>query len=146
MADEKLIDTLRQASRDVFPGTPVFLAYGFGSRIAGHALPGSDLDVGYYLDEYGDNARLSVRDEMLLAVRLSDATRCNVDLRNLGCAPLELRGRVLEEGVRVYCSDEKRRVNLERDLLGRYHDYKPSFAAMHAFRLSSVARGSDRHG
>ncbi len=63
-----------------------------------------------------------------------------MDLRDLGEAPLELRGRVLEEGIRIYCSDEVARVNLERDLLGCYHDCKPAFERMHEQRLKAFAR------
>ena len=140
MCRDALIAGARQAAGDVFPGTGIFLAYAFGSRVAGHPRPDSDLDVGYYLETYLAGDRLPIKEEMLLCGRLSDAVGCEVDLRDLGPAPLEVRGRVLEEGVRIYCSDETRRVNLERDLLGRYHDYKPSFAAMRALRLAAFAR------
>ena len=62
-----------------------------------------------------------------------------VDLRNLAEAPLELRGRVLEDGVRVYSGDDVARVELERELLGRYHDYKDVFQRMHEVRLRALA-------
>ena len=137
--DKELIEAVRKAAAGVFDGTAIFLAYAHGSRVNGRPRAESDLDVGYYLEGYRQCAQLPIREEMGLADRLSDAAGCEVDLRNLGPAPLELKGRVLEEGVRIYCSDERRRVNLERDLLGRYHDYKPSFAAMHELRLKGFA-------
>ena len=67
------------------------------------------------------------------------------DLRLLGpeegLGPAYLAGfrRVLEEGVRIYSGDDVRRVGLERDLLGRYHDYKEVFERMHAERLRALA-------
>ncbi len=65
-----------------------------------------------------------------------------IDFRNLADAPLEVKGRVLEEGIRIYSGDEARRVELERDLLGRYHDYKETFERMHEMRLrAQAARG-----
>lgn len=141
MAEAQLIEDIRRAAGEVLPGTGIFLAYAFGSRVEGSPLPDSDLDIGYYLEGHLENACLPIKAEMLLAVRLSDALGYEVDFRNLGLAPLELRGRVLEDGERVYCSDQERRVNLERDLLGRYHDCKPMFEAMHRQRLAGFARG-----
>ena len=76
---------------------------------------------------------------MILAGHLSDRLGMEVDLRNLGEAPLEWRGRVLEMGVRVYYRDEVQRVNLERDLLSRYLDQKPAFERMHELRLKRFA-------
>jgi len=141
MPDEHLIQKSREIAESIFWGTEIFLAYAYGSRVYGTPMPDSDLDVGYYLEGYLDGDSLPLRIEMALLDRLSEALGCEVDLRNLGHAPLELKGRALEEGVRIYCSDEKRRVNLERDLLARYHDYKPLFARMHQERLAGFARG-----
>ena len=79
--------------------------------------------MGYYLIGYRSGETLSLREEMALQSELSDAVGLEVDLRNLSEAPLELRGRVLEDGVRVYSGDDAGRVGLERDLLARYHEY-----------------------
>lgn len=86
--------------------------------------------------------RSSLREELLLAAELSDAVGTDVDLRDLADAPLELRGRVLEEGIRVYSGDDVARVALERDLLGRYHDYKDVFRELHD--PPAAARGPGR--
>jgi len=134
----KLVD----AAGEVFAGTRVVLAYAYGSRVTGEARLDSDLDVGYYLEDSEADRPLPVYDEMILADRMSRLMGMEVDLRNLGTAPLELRGGVLEEGIRIYCSDERVRVALESSLLSRYHDYKPMFAAMHETRLAAFARGS----
>jgi predicted nucleotidyltransferase len=133
------IEDLRALARRLFAGTPILVAYVYGSRAWGRPGPNSDLDIGYYLRGYSFREALSLRDEMVLAARWSDAVGVPVDLRNLGEAPLELRGRVLEEGARIYSSDEPRRVALERDLLARYHDYKETFRRLHELRLKAVA-------
>lgn len=140
------IDTqkLEDAAYAVFTDTPVVLAYAFGSRVAGNPRPDSDLDIGYYLPH--SDAPFSLREEMLLAARLCQKTRMDVDLRALAEAPLELRGRILEEGKRIYCADPVFRVNLERDTLSRYHDYKDIFLEMHQTRLRNLARGPAIHG
>jgi len=132
-------ESLIAAATATFEASDVFLAYAFGSRVTGRSRPVSDLDVGYYLTDYRYHAPLSIRAEKDMAVVLSDRLGVEVDLRDLGRAPLEFRGRVLEQGVRIYCSDEVQRVGLERDLLGRYLDYKPKFQQMHELRLKAFA-------
>ncbi len=133
------LDRLKAAAERAFRGRRVLVAYVFGSRVSGRAMPSSDLDVGYYLEGHHQGERLSVREEMQLAGILSDAVGFRVDLRDLSDAPLEVRGRVLEEGIRLYSGDPAARVALERDLLARYHDYKAEFRQMHEIRLRVTA-------
>ena len=139
------LEQWREAAAAVFADTPIVLAYAFGSRVAGRPRPASDLDVGYYLRP--TDARLDLERELLLEARLGRALGTSVDLRNLRDAPLELRGRALEQGERLYCADEVFRVNLERDLLRFYHDYKFIFREMHETRLRHhAARGESGDG
>jgi predicted nucleotidyltransferase len=139
MADDRLMEALRGAAMRLFPGRGILVAYAYGSRVSGHPLPESDLDVGYYPHLGPGIPCLSLQEEMLLEADLSDATGVSVDLRCLASAPLELRGRVLEEGVRIYSSDDVERVALECEILSRYHDRKQSFERMHELRLRRVA-------
>ena len=139
MLDATHLERLKGVARDLFRARSVLAAYVFGSRVSGTPRSDSDLDVGYYLEEYRRGDGLPIAEEMRLASELSAAVGLNVDLRNLASAPLELRGRVLEEGVRIYSGDPVARVTLERELLGRYHDYKEIFEQMHAMRLRVVA-------
>lgn len=137
--DEQRLQTLRDAASRILPPYGVLAAYVYGSRVSGNPRPDSDLDVGYYLVEHRKGARLELADEMRLASALADVLGLEVDLRNLGDAPLELRGRVLEDGVRIYSGNDVDRVGLERELLGRYHDYNEVFQNMHELRLRSIA-------
>jgi predicted nucleotidyltransferase len=137
--DAAALSRLRAAAMSVFARGPVLAAYAYGSRVRGRPRPESDLDVGYYLRGYRHGQTLSVREELRLASGLSDAFGVEIDLRNLGEGSLELRGRVLEEGVRIYSADEPERVALERYVLSRYHDYKDVFLQMHELRLRSLA-------
>lgn len=134
-----LLARLRTAASFVFQGSPVLAAYAYGSRVRGRPRPDSDLDVGYYVTGYREGETLSVGEELRLASALADAAGVEVDLRDLAAAPLELRGRVLEEGVRIYSADEPERVALERYILSRYHDYKDVFRQMHDLRLRGLA-------
>ncbi len=133
--DTQLIERLRQAAERHFPEHGVLVAYAHGSRTFGTPRPDSDLDVGYYLYGYREGEQLAIKTEMLLADRLSREVGVDVDLRNLGPAPLEARGRVLEKGVRVFSGDDVERVALERELLSRYHDRKAEFQELRRLRL-----------
>ncbi len=132
--DADLLRRVTKAAADAFGGGPVLAAYAHGSRVGGRPRPDSDLDVGYYLQRRTGEVRLSLAEEMQLTDQLSRALEIEVDLRPLADAPLELRGRVLEEGVRIYSAGERERVGLERDLLCRYFDYKAIYRRMHEIR------------
>lgn len=140
MLEESVLGALRTAAATHFPACGLLAAYAYGSRVSGRPRPGSDLDVGYYLFGYRQGATLALRDELRLATALSDAVSLDIDLRNLADAPLDLRGRVLEDGVRIFSAEDAARVTLERELLGRYHDYKEIYRTMHELRLRSLAR------
>lgn len=137
--DTALLERLRFAAARLFRDGPLLAAYAHGSRVSGRPRPGSDLDVGYYLKGYRSREVLALREELRLAAALAEAVGIEVDLRDLAGAPLELRGRVLEEGARIYSGDDVARVGLERELLGRYHDYKDLFRRMHDERLRALA-------
>lgn len=139
MKPDAIVARLREVAARLFASHGILVAYAFGSRISGRPRPDSDLDVGYYVNDRGDGAGLPLRDEMLLAADLSEAVGMDVDLRNLAAAPLELRGIVLEQGARIYSGDDVGRVDLERDLLARYHDYKDVYRQMHEIRLRQIA-------
>jgi uncharacterized protein YutE (UPF0331/DUF86 family)/predicted nucleotidyltransferase len=138
-AAAEIVDRARLACAAVFSGTRVFLAYAHGSRVQGVPRPESDLDVGYYLDGYPSD-RLPMAEEMTLADRLSRRLGVDIDLRNLGQAPLEWRARVLEQGCRLYCTNEPARVALERELMARWFDERPRLDRIHAERLAKFRR------
>lgn len=135
-----LIGELRKAATAHFTGCGILAVYAYGSRVAGSPRADSDLDVGYY--PLPGSSGLPLRAELLLAAKLTEALGVGVDLRNLAEAPLELRGAVLEDGVRVFSSNEEMRVDLEADLLSRYHDYKDVFRRMHEEHLAGLAARS----
>lgn len=134
----EVIERAGAACRDVFPDTRIFLAYAYGSRVQGTARSDSDLDIGYYLNE-SRSAPLSMTEEMMLADRLSRQLGIEVDLRNLGGAPLEWRARVLQEGRRLYCTDEPVRVAIERELMTRWFDERPRLDRIRTERLTQFA-------
>jgi predicted nucleotidyltransferase len=134
-----LVSKIRDQAAPLLARHSVLAAYVYGSRISGRPREDSDLDIGYYLAGYRSGAALSLQQELAFEADLSTVLGLQVDLRNLAEAPLELRGRVLEDGARIFSGDDVERVGLERDTLSRYHDYKAEFAEMHAIRLRRIA-------
>jgi len=138
--DATHVHNLKAAAAAIFTGHPILVAYAFGSRISGTPRPDSDLDVAYFSSLPESLPGLPLEEELGLASALSQRLGLAVDLRCLDHAPLETRGRVLEEGVRVYSGDDVRRVSLERATLSYYHDYKAVFVRMREERLRCKAR------
>jgi predicted nucleotidyltransferase len=145
-APDQLVARLREAAQAAFDGTGVFLAYAHGSRVHGRPRADSDLDVAYYAGGYPGTVRLPIEEELRLAAELGCALGLEVDLRPLAGAPLDVRGRVLERGARVYCSDDVARVNLERELLTRWLDWKPAVEKMVEERMRAFAEKGLRRG
>jgi predicted nucleotidyltransferase len=141
--DTTSLHNLRAAAAAVFAHQPILVAYAFGSRVSGTPRPDSDLDVAYFSNFSGlteTSPGLPLEEELGLAAALSERIGLTADLRCLDQAPLETRGRVLEEGIRIYSGDDVRRVALERSTLSYYHDYKAIFIRMRQDRLRAKAR------
>jgi len=138
--DAELILKVKAAAVVVFAGRPILAAYAHGSRVAGRPHDSSDLDIGCFLLPDHSERGLSIAEEMAMAGELSNKLGLEVDLRILDGTSLEVRGRVIEEGVRVYSGNDELRVGLERSTLSFYHDYKDVFRRMHEVRLEAKAK------
>jgi len=120
-------------------GLDVVAVYLYGSTARGDGREGSDVDVGAFL-EGGKKVLISwPPTEVVLEERLSRSTGLPVEVHVLNSAPLELLGRVLEQGVLVFSGDEVARVRLEVAIRGQYLDFKPRLAQFHKMRLAAFA-------
>lgn len=123
------------AADDVFAAHGVAVAYLFGSRAEGTARPDSDHDVAVLFTDETPALDAVVRLGADLARRWGTA----VDVVDLARAPLELRGRVAESGVRLYSADEPRRVRFEADTRVRWIEFRPLVEETSAAYLRRVA-------
>ncbi len=111
-AEQELgIDHLREVVSRVLSGSPeIAAAYAFGSRVSGRPLRFIDLDLAFASRKDADLA-----EDPLLAERLSARiaaelrTSMEVDGHLAARLPLNVRGRVVTEGVLLYEADPKRR-------------------------------------
>lgn len=124
--EEATLERLRRAADRVLADAPeIAVAYAYGSRIAGRALPISDLDLVFVLRD--DEASLDPLLAERLAGRIASELRTSVEVdahlaRDL---PLGVRGRALTEGVLLYDADPSRRVEFETSTRRLYFDFLP---------------------
>lgn len=122
--------------QEIFRNAGVQVAYLFGSRARGGETERSDADVAVLLD--GGRGLL---EQQRLADRLARALGvADVDLILLDEAPLELRGRVVQEGRVLYSADEARRVAFEVLTRSFYFDFLPTLEAHTRRYLRQVAQ------
>jgi len=124
---DSLLLNLRSRLPEALAGTPVVLAYLFGSLLDGTALPGSDVDIAIVL---APETRLSNYERMQLefsiAAKLEEFfSGREVDVRVINTAPLTVRGRILTKGELIYSRDEDFRVDYEVYTRKRYFDFQP---------------------
>ncbi len=115
---------LSEAGQSALREAGVATVYLHGSRVRGTARPDSDADVAVLLRP-GAGVLPLLRREDLAARLAADLDGADVDLTVLDEAPLELRARVIREGVVVFRDDEPRRVAFEVDTQSRWFDVEP---------------------
>ncbi|MGH2556843.1 MAG: type VII toxin-antitoxin system MntA family adenylyltransferase antitoxin [Actinomycetota bacterium] len=121
---------------EIFRKAGVLVAYLFGSRARGRHRETSDADVAVLLDgERGLLEQEALADQLARAMGLPD-----VDLIVLDEAPLEMRGRVVQEGRVLFSADEARRVAFEVLTRSQYFDFLPILEAHTRRYLRQVAR------
>lgn len=117
----------------------VAAVYLFGSRAKGTHTPVSDADVAVLMPQ--GSRRLTLAERSSLANAFADELGApDADLVVLNEAPLELRGRVVQEGRPLYRADEPGRVRFEVDTLSRWLDVEPTVREQDRAYLARVAR------
>ncbi len=124
--------------RAVIEATPaVAAAWVFGSVARGEARDDSDLDVAVLLGDPRADALTHRRELMDLAARLEGASGRAVDLVVLGVRDPIVAHRVLSEGRLIVDRDARRRIDFTSDVLARYLDWAPRYAAAAARSLEA---------
>lgn len=121
------LDRVREATSGVLSEFPeVAAAYAFGSRVTGSPSPSNDLDLAFVLFDEADASRDPLLAERL-AARIAARLRTpdEVDAHLAAHLPLIVRGRVVTEGILLYESDAKRRVEFETHTRRLYFDFLP---------------------
>lgn len=120
------LDGLKEAASKAFASADeVAAAYAFGSRIKGHPLPGSDLDIALLPTPGSADSDPLLAEKM--AGRFAEAlgSDIEIDCRLTDSLPLTLTGRIVTEGVLIYDRDPRLRVTFETDTRRHYFDFLP---------------------
>jgi predicted nucleotidyltransferase len=142
----QILNRLRGVLPSVLTEYPVDVAYVYGSVVRGTVTPFSDVDVALVLSEsFPPYERLNLEFEIEAAIE--DATGLTgLDVRAINEAPLLVRGKIVQEGVRLYECEHARRVAFEVYTRKRYFDFAPVARRLQAAFLDKIHREGLLHG
>jgi uncharacterized protein len=133
-----------QELQSVFDGTPVLVAYLFGSHAVGRVGPNSDRDIAVLL-ERGLTQQERGRWRLEMIGRLIDFYRSDaIDLVILNDAPPLLRFEVIRVRHVLYNRDDEARVAFEVRAMQEWFDWAPRYRRMQQARLRHFAQGAPR--
>lgn len=110
----------------IFKSSPVLFAYIYGSVAEGMAHQCSDLDIGVYAS--GElHPRESLDLELSLSLDIDEAIDHSVEseVRVINPLPLVIKGKIITDGILIYCVDDDLRVNFETRVRSEYFDFLP---------------------
>ena len=134
-------DSIRDHFRRISP-EDVISVYLFGSEARGGTHDESDVDVGVLFDP-ARSTRSSerARRRTEIASDLIAATHRNeVDVVVLNDAGPELAALVVQQGRRLYCTDEETDRRFVRDAILRWSDLRPWLRRMRTLKAESLAK------
>jgi predicted nucleotidyltransferase len=136
-----LLTRLRNVADRELQGTPVLVAYVFGSVAAGRAREGSDVDVAVVLEPSAPADRY-LELSLELARRLATGSGVGgIEVVVLNDAPLPLRGRAVRERVVLFSRDEPFRVRFEGKVMKEFLDFQIHAEPMDRELLRATAEG-----
>jgi predicted nucleotidyltransferase len=123
-ADQIKIEMLKNAP-DVFKGRDIIFAYLYGSVASDQVHHFSDLDVGVYTQKLSSEACRKL--ELDLALDIDDVLvgAPESDVRIMNHLPLAITGKIVTDGILIYCEDEKIRIEYETKTRMAYFDFYP---------------------
>ena len=120
---------------------PVLFGYLYGSFAIEQAHPFSDLDVAIYIDP-----AVAITDSLSLEMSLSleiDKYLGNnppSDVRILNSLPLSVSGKIVTDGILVYCRDDNARIDYETSIRMAYFDFLPVLRKIQQEHIVQIMR------
>lgn len=138
MKNMALINKVQSAAPEIFARYSVLFAYIYGSYATGRTHPYSDLDIGIYLDPEALETGLNT--ELDLALELDKALdhQIETEVRAINNLPLAFTGRILTEGILLYCRNEEARIEFEVQTRKKYFDFLPVIQNYHRAYLNKA--------
>ena len=125
MKSAKIIKKLLKIAPDVFGNSKVLFAYLYGSVAVGQSHQFSDLDISIYAPQMPVREMLDL--EMALALDIDKKLKGGPlsDVRIINTLPLALAGKIITEGILIYCRDDNARIEYETSTRSAYFDFLP---------------------
>ncbi|MFW6284083.1 MAG: type VII toxin-antitoxin system MntA family adenylyltransferase antitoxin [Desulfosalsimonas sp.] len=136
--DAALVKKLRSTAPQTFAGYPVLFAYLYGSYATGCTHPYSDMDIAVYLKPQSAKKALDIELDLSLALDKALDHKIETEVRALNNLPLTFAGRIITEGLLLYCRDESERVEFEVQIRKKYFDFLPVIEQYHQEYLNKV--------
>jgi hypothetical protein len=120
---EAIKKRLRELAPSIFKEFPVSFAYLHGSYASGQIHPFSDLDIAVYAKGVLPENLLEL--ELSVAIEIDEKLdfRAKSDVREITRLPLDLKGKIVSDGILIYSKDEISRVDFETAVRMAYFDF-----------------------
>ena len=136
---EQILPRLEEKLPSLLQGTPVALAYLYGSVALDQATSRSDVDIALILENNDLSPRQALHLELQLSVKLmEEADIPEPDVRIINDAPLRIRGQVACQGILLYSRDEEFRIRFETRTRDEYFDYQPIAQRLRAAYFADI--------
>jgi len=104
------------------------------------------LDIGIYVPHLSQREKLDL--EMTLALEIDKKLKQGPasDVRIINSLPLAVAGKIITEGLLIYCRDDEARIDYETILRSAYFDFLPFIHNYQRTYLEQIAVQSDTKG
>jgi len=125
MKTEQIKSKILKIAPEIFKGRKIVFAYLYGSVAQDQSHHFSDLDVGIYTRRLTSEACRKLELDLALAIDdvLVDAPES--DVRIMNSLPLAITGKIVTDGILIYCEDDNKRIEYESNTRMAYFDFHP---------------------
>lgn len=125
MKPKQIKKELMNKAHELFKERNIVFAYLYGSVALEQPHQFSDLDIGVYTNELSSEACRKMELDLALDIDdvLVDAPES--DVRIMNHLPLAITGKIVTDGILIYCENHKKRIEYETKTRMAYFDFYP---------------------
>jgi predicted nucleotidyltransferase len=105
-----LKDRLLEKAPEIFKERGILFAYLYGSVASGQSHRFSDLDIGVYTGKLSRTEARKLELDLSLTIDDTVVDAPESDVRIMNVLPLTFVGKIVTEGILIYCEDEEQRI------------------------------------
>lgn len=120
------IKTLHDQAARIFTNYPILFAYIYGSVAEGTYHKYSDVDIAIYIESpLSPRECLNVELALSLEIDIALEHRMESEVRVINNLPLVIKGKVITDGILIYCIRDDVRIDFETLVRNAYFDFLP---------------------